>query len=197
MITGCTVDSLLLEGGRVAGVRTVRGDVRAQLVVDASGACAGRLGRESSPLPLKPLRRHQFVGEAGGTLGPIPRGAPFVWDLDAGYYVRSESGGLLLCPCDEAEHPPGVPAPDPAAAELLADKILKYSPGLGDVVLHRSWACLRTRSPPAANNWVGCGYCRTVPCLRVGGLRHYDQSCRGQSYRRAHTQVARCGDCRE
>lgn len=147
VITGCTVDSLVLEGGRVAGVRTARGDVRTPLVMDASGAWAGRLGRESAPLPLKPLRRHLFVGETGETFGPIHRGAPFVWDLDAGYYIRPESGGLLLCPCDEAEHPPGVPAPDPAAAELLADKILNYAPGLGDVVLRRSWACLRTFAP--------------------------------------------------
>lgn len=147
VITECTVDSLLLEGGRVAGVRTARGDVRAQLVVDASGAWAGRLGRESSPLPLQPLRRHLFVGQTGESPGAIPRNAPFVWDLDAGYYVRPESGGLLLCPCDEAEHPPGVPSPDPAAAELLADKILNYAPGLGNVILHRSWACLRTFAP--------------------------------------------------
>ncbi|MCC6235132.1 MAG: FAD-dependent oxidoreductase [Verrucomicrobiales bacterium] len=171
VITECTVGSLLLEGSRVAGVRTARGEVRTQLVVDASGAWAGRLGRESSPLPLQPLRRHLFVGEPGGSSGPMPRGAPFVWDLDAGYYVRPESGGLLMCPCDEAEHPPGVPAPDPAAAELLADKILNYSPGLGDVVLHRSWACLRTFAP---DRLPTIGWDADIPGLfHVSGLGGY------------------------
>lgn len=147
LVTDCPVESILLEGARVAGVRTARGEVRTRLVVDASGAWAGRLGRPHAPLPLKPLRRHLFVGESGENAKAPRRNAPFVWDLDAGYYLRPEGPGLLLCACDETVHEPGIPAVDPAAAELLADKLLKFSPGLGDVAVRRSWACLRTFAP--------------------------------------------------
>ena len=106
------------------------------------------LGRASWPpvrsTPLKCFRRHLFVS---GDAEFLPRDAPLVWDLDIGYYVRPEGAGLLLCPCDETEHPPGMPAVDPEAEALLADKLLKHAPGLADISLRRSWACLRTFAP--------------------------------------------------
>jgi D-arginine dehydrogenase len=144
VITDCACESLILEGSVVRGVRTSRGKIGACIVVDAAGAWAGNLGRLSAPLPLKPVRRHLFVSADAGLL---PGNAPLVWDLDVGYYVRPEGAGLLLCPCDETEHPPGMPAVDPQAEELLVDKILRYAPGLADISLRRNWACLRTFAP--------------------------------------------------
>lgn len=144
MITDCACDALILKGPVVCGVRTPHGDIGARIVVDAAGAWSGYLGRESSPLPLRRLRRHLFVS---GDSSLIPRDAPLLWDLDAGYYVRPEGAGLLLCPCDETEHPPATPAVDPAAEDLLVDKLLKHAPGLADVTLRNSWACLRTFAP--------------------------------------------------
>jgi len=144
LIADCACESLILEGSAVRGVRTSGGEVGARMVVDASGAWAGCLGRESLPLNLKPLRRHLFVS---GNLGPFPPDAPLVWDLDVGYYVRPEGVSLLLCPCDETEHPPATPAVDPEAEDLLVDKLLQHAPGLADITLRRSWACLRTFAP--------------------------------------------------
>jgi glycine/D-amino acid oxidase-like deaminating enzyme len=144
VITGCAVESLILEGSAVRGVRTPDGDIRSRAVVDAAGAWAGHLGRGSNPLPLTPFRRHLFVSSETGVL--LSDG-PLVWDLDAGYYLRTEGAGLLLCPCDETEHPPGIPAVDFEAEFLLADKLLKYAPALADVTLRGGWACLRTFAP--------------------------------------------------
>jgi len=154
IITDCACESLILEGSMmrgslarrsvVRGVRTIRGEVSARIVVDAAGAWAGCLGRESAPLPLRRLRRHLFVS---GDSELLPHTAPLVWDLDAGYYVRPEGAGLLLCPCDETEHPPGMPEVSPEAEDLLVDKLLKHAPGLADISLRRSWACLRTFAP--------------------------------------------------
>jgi D-arginine dehydrogenase len=141
VVTGCACESLILKGSVVGGVRTPRGEVSARIVVDATGAWAGYLGRLSTPLPLKRLRRHLFVSGDSGTL---PSDAPLVWDLDVGYYVRPEGAGLLLCPCDETEHPREMPAVDPEAEDLLVDKLLEHAPGLADITLLRSWACLRT-----------------------------------------------------
>lgn len=144
IVTDCAADSLILDDRAVRGVETRLGEVGTRTVVDASGAWAGHLGRPSSPLPLKPLRRHLFFG--GGS-GLLLRDAPFVWDLDVGFYLRPEGAGLLLCPCDETEHRPGIPAVEPNVADLLAEKLLRHAPGLSDVDLRRCWACLRTFAP--------------------------------------------------
>jgi glycine/D-amino acid oxidase-like deaminating enzyme len=109
-------EELLVENGRLTGVRTGTGDIRADVVIDAGGAWAGRLGRASRPLPLTPMRRHLFVS------APLPfvrPDLPFTWVEDAGFYFRPEGGGLLLSPCDETVAQPGTPSTDPAAAELL------------------------------------------------------------------------------
>jgi glycine/D-amino acid oxidase-like deaminating enzyme len=144
VITDCACESLILEESGVRGVQTPQGEVDAGIVVDATGAWAGSLGREPAPLPLQRLRRHLFVS---GDTGLLPHDAPLVWDLDVGYYMRPEGAGLLLCPCDETERPPEIPEIDPNAEELLVDKLLKYAPGLANVTLRRSWACLRTFAP--------------------------------------------------
>jgi D-arginine dehydrogenase len=138
--TACRVDDLLIDGGRVRGVRVGDRLIRAGAVVDASGAWAGRLGR-AARLPLRPLRRHLFI------TGPLPfvdRVWPTVWSTEREYYFRPESGGLLFSPCDETELEPGEPPIDPAAATLLAEKLADAAPTLADVTIRRSWACLRT-----------------------------------------------------
>jgi len=144
LITGCACESLILEGSVVRGVRTPNGEISARTVVDAAGAWSGCLSCESAPLPLRRLRRHLFVS---GDSELLPHHAPLVWDLDVGYYVRPEGAGLLLCPCDETEHPPEAPAVDPEAENLLVEKLLRHAPGLANIALRRSWACLRTFAP--------------------------------------------------
>ena len=141
VVTGCRVDDLLIEGGRVRGVRVADRAIRADVVVDASGAWAGRLGRSGARLPLRPKRRHLFVT---GPLAFVDRTWPPTWTIEREYYFRPESGGLLLSPCDETEVEPGEPSIDPAAAMLLAEKLAADAPGLADVTIRRSWACLRT-----------------------------------------------------
>ena len=144
LIADCTCQSLILRGSVVRGVRTTRGEFCAPIVVDAAGAWAGCLGRESSPLQLKRLRRHLFVS---GDSSLLPRDAPLVWDLEVAYYIRPEGTGLLLCPCDETEHPAETPSVDPQAEDLLVDKLLEHAPGLANITLRRRWACLRTFAP--------------------------------------------------
>lgn len=138
-------EELLVNGGRVAGVRTDHSDeVRAETVIDASGAWAGRLGRSSRPLPLTPLRRHLFVSAPMPFVKPD---LPFTWVEDAAFYFRPEGDGLLLSPCDETAMAPGSPPTDPAAAELLAEKLAQHAPSWSDLAIRRAWACLRTFAP--------------------------------------------------
>jgi D-arginine dehydrogenase len=142
--TNCRVDGLLTECGRVAGLETTRGPVRADLVVDASGAWAGHLGRTAQPLPLAPFRRHLFVtGPPSGGQGLCS----FTWHEDGGFYFRPEGDGLLMSPCDETPMPAGDPPTDPAALDLLAEKLSRWAPALTGLPIRRSWACLRTFAP--------------------------------------------------
>lgn len=139
------VEELLTKAGRVAGVRTDRGDeIQAEMVIDATGAWAGRLGRPAAPLPLTALRRHLFVSAPMAFVRPD---LPFTWVEDAAFYFRPEGDGLLLSPCDETAMAPGLPPTDPAAAELLAEKLARAAPSWSDLAIRRSWACLRTFAP--------------------------------------------------
>jgi D-arginine dehydrogenase len=142
--TECSVEDLLVEAGRVVGVETSTGAIRAEVVIDATGAWAGRLGRAGRRLPLQPMRRHLFVS---GPVGESTRALPFVWYEGPDFYFRGEGDGLLLSPCDETPVEPGLPSTDPSAAEMLADKLSRHAPGLGDLSLRKSWACLRTFAP--------------------------------------------------
>lgn len=138
----CRVEGLLVEAGRVTGVETNKGRVRADVVVDASGAWSGRWG--GAALPLQPLRRHLFVS------GPPPgghRNSPFAWVEDAGFYFRPEGDGLLLSACDETPMSACDPPIDPAAADLLAEKMSRHAATFIDLPIRRSWACLRTFAP--------------------------------------------------
>ena len=142
--TGCGADRLLVEGSRVVGVAVGDAEIRADLVVDATGAWAGLLTRERSPLPLQPFRRHLYVS---GPLTYVHRRWPYVWLMDGEAYLRAEGDGLLLSPCDETPWLPGVPPTDSTTAMLLAEKLARCAPGLADLTLRRSWACLRTFAP--------------------------------------------------
>jgi D-arginine dehydrogenase len=140
--TNTRVEQLVIEAGRVVGVRTeAGGEIRADMVVDASGAWAGRLGRPAAPLALTPMRRHLFVS---APLDAVRPEQAFAWLEDAGLYFRPEGNGLLLSPCDETAMPAGVPSTDPSAAELLAEKLGRAAPRLPDLAIRRQWACLRT-----------------------------------------------------
>jgi len=141
--TDCAVNDILVEGGRVTGVQTALGTIHSDGVVDATGAWAGRL-RPAGPLPLQPMRRHLFVSAA---VAADLRQLPFTWVDDGGFYFRREGDGLLLSPCDETPSEPCSPATDPAAAELLAEKLSKGAPDLANLAIRREWACLRTFTP--------------------------------------------------
>jgi D-arginine dehydrogenase len=171
--TKTRADDLLVENGRVVGVRTATGEeIRAGQVVDATGAWAGRLGRAGRPLGLTPLRRHLFVSGAVEFVAPD---LPFVWVEDAEYYFRPEGDGLLLSPCDETPLPPGDPPTDPRAAELLAEKLSLYAPGLADLAIRRTWACLRTFAP---DRLPVIGPDPDLPGLfHVSGLGGYGMTC--------------------
>lgn len=144
--TGERVVRIASEGGRVAAVTSDRATFVTKAVVNAAGAWAGELAGLAGAVaaPLRPFRRHLFLS---GPLAWVDPAWPIVWDVSHGFYFRPEPPGLLLSPCDETEHVPGLPPVDPAVQELLAAKVRQHMPRLAEIPLARSWAGLRTLTP--------------------------------------------------
>lgn len=142
---GRAVRALRVEGERVVGLETAAGPVAAPLVVLAAGGWAGALGAAvGAPLPLRPTRRHLVV------TAPIPsvgRDWPFLWDVDTPFYARPESGGLLLCGCDEDDAPDCDETVKPEKVEMVAAKAAALLPAIAGVGVARVWAGLRTLTP--------------------------------------------------
>jgi sarcosine oxidase subunit beta len=89
-----TASGLVLEGGRVAGVKTAGGDIASPLVINAAGPYAAEIARWAGvDLPVEPIRRHCFTTE------PLPfvrPDMPMIVDMLSGVYMHRESGGMLL-----------------------------------------------------------------------------------------------------
>jgi D-arginine dehydrogenase len=146
LLTGQTLTGIEKLGGRIHAVRTDRERIEAPLLVNAAGAWAGAVAAlaGAEPVPLRPCRRHLVVS---APLPEVDPEGPFVWDVSHELYFRPERPGLLLSPCDEDEWSPGAAPSDPAALELLAQKLTDHYPGLATVRPLRSWAGLRTLTP--------------------------------------------------
>ncbi len=121
-------------------VHTTSGPVTTRMLVNAAGAWAGTLGR----LPLSPTNRHLFVTPPIDAINPD---WPFVWDVANGLYFRPESGGLLLCACDETPAEPGRYDEDPQVTARLAQLVRNLQPGLGALPIMRTWVGQRTFAP--------------------------------------------------
>jgi glycine/D-amino acid oxidase-like deaminating enzyme len=94
--TGCSAERLLLDGGRVKGVATARGELHAGLVVSALGPWTRQV---TDPLGLEiPLEisRHTVLTFRGGS--PYARDLPVVKDLTTAnkMYFRPATGGVVL-----------------------------------------------------------------------------------------------------
>lgn len=143
---GCRLNAVETTGGRIAKVQLDNDWVTTDFLINAAGAWASAVGKiaGAAPIPLRPLRRHLFVT---GPLSWVDKRWPFVWDVSHGFYFRPDSGGLLLCACDEEEMAPCDAPTTEAAVELLAEKTRVYFPRFADLPIMKSWAGLRTFAP--------------------------------------------------
>jgi D-arginine dehydrogenase len=145
VLTGRRVSGIEAAHGKVTGVVLEDGSqIRTARAIIAAGAWASVVGNTvEAALAFTPMRRH--LVHLGGDAG-LPWKHPVVWRMDAPAYFRPESGGVLASPCDETPWQPGSPEQDPAALELLNERLTKLAPTLAQGHVIRSWACLRTMS---------------------------------------------------
>jgi len=134
-----------ITDGRVTGVVTSQGRISTPTVVIAAGAWSATLGdMVGLTLPVSPLRRVCFITDE---LPSLPEAMPFVVDSHSGFWMRKESGGLLM----------GLPRPDePAGFNLALDWDLlaavseagiKRVPLLARARVLRGWAGLYEMTP--------------------------------------------------
>jgi glycine cleavage system aminomethyltransferase T/glycine/D-amino acid oxidase-like deaminating enzyme len=116
IFTNTRVTGIEVMGGRVRGVRTERGDIAAEVVVDAGGMFAAEIARMAGVrVPLLPMS-HQYlvtqpldaVREARGA-GADRRSLPTLRDPDWLVYYREDGDGLVMGGYERQSQPAFLP----------------------------------------------------------------------------------------
>lgn len=133
-----------IEGNRVTGVETNKGEIESPIVVNAAGPWAADIGRMAGiDIPVTPLRRQLFV-TAPFELADEP--VPLTIDFDHGWYFRQEGKGFLLSgPLDT--QPSFRTTIDQHAKVETAEKAVARVPALEGARIARGWAGLYEISP--------------------------------------------------
>jgi D-hydroxyproline dehydrogenase subunit beta len=124
-VTGFTITR-----GRIEGVATSRGAVRAPRVVVAAGPYSGKVAAGAGvTLPISPVRRHRAGIKAHDL---IPRDAPMTVSMDTGAHFRPEGPGAWFGWSNAFEEPPREPTDDvpadPTFPALALDAVSRFAP---------------------------------------------------------------------
>lgn len=119
------------------------GEIRARYVVNAAGAWADEVADLAGVrrAGLTPLRRTAFI-----VASPLACDAghwPMVNDVTETFYVKPESGRLLISPCDATPVPPGDTRPAELDVAAAIDRV-RAATNLQIRHVQRAWAGLRT-----------------------------------------------------
>jgi sarcosine oxidase subunit beta len=143
LLTGAEVTAIPVEGGRVAGVRTSRGDVDAPVVVDAAGAWAkGVAALVGLDIPVDVWRHDTgYLGLPEAVRRPIP----VVIDNSRGMYFRPEGADLLLVGLEDGSEMGGSPDRETVTANpdfraTAADRLVQRMPALADATFRNAHA---------------------------------------------------------
>lgn len=138
----------VVAAGRIAGVRTERGEVATRCVVNATGPWAGALAeRAGVRIPVRPLRRQTAITHP---FPRLPEDMPMTicnWD---GVHWRVRDGRvLLLWPVDHPSEDPFDTTFDPGWLEELLPRAHDRMPCLveAQIDLPSCWAGLYEMSP--------------------------------------------------
>ena len=137
---------LIVDAGRIAGVRTSQGDIETEVVVNAAGPAAAEIARLAGlqDFPVTPFKRQIFITAPTDI---IASDAPFYFDKTPPFYFRPESGGMLMSVADLEESPARDPKLDWASAPILAERATRRYPIFESIEIMRGWAGLRSMTP--------------------------------------------------
>jgi sarcosine oxidase, subunit beta len=134
-----------LAGGRVESVETVRGSIRAPVIVNAAGPWAAEVGRMAGiELPVLPYRRQAFMTQP---FELFPKPVPMIIDQDSAFYFRGADPGLILGMSDPDEPPGFSLQTDREFMERVVEAAVRRAPALGQARILRGWAGLYEVTP--------------------------------------------------
>ena len=136
IIENCTVDHLLIEGGRITGVETNLGTIRADRVgVAAAGATPGIVAEAGVRLPIHTYALQAFVSE------PVkPCLDTVLLYLGTGTYVSQSDKGELVFGGGLDRVPTHGQKGNLPAQEAVISGLLEMFPAFGQLKLLRQWA---------------------------------------------------------
>ena len=172
--TGAKVREIEVEDGAVRGVALADGRaIASEQLILAAGGWAARLGaRAGSRVRLRPTRRHLLVGAADSRVDPR---WPIVWTDADPFYARPESGGRMVCACDQVDVDPDRLAAVDAERDAIERKCERWLPSLGRPRPARFWPGVRTLT---ADDRFVIGRDRDVAGLGwVAGLGGHGMTC--------------------
>ena len=87
-------------------VKTSKGEIRAEIVVNAAGQWAREIGRLAGiELPIVPLEHHYLITENVEAVRALDTELPVLRDPDASFYIRAEGDALLVGPFERETVP--------------------------------------------------------------------------------------------
>jgi sarcosine oxidase subunit beta len=142
---GTRVTAIRAQAGRISGVETTRGPIRAPVVVNVAGPWGGQVARMAGfDLPVHPYRRQVFMTQA---FRPIPKPVPMVLDIEPAFYLRGEGPGLLLGMSDPHEPSSFKTHVDYDFMERIIDAAIHRAPLLENAEILRGWGGLYAITP--------------------------------------------------
>jgi len=141
---GTEAKEILVDQGRVMGVRTSEGEISSPVVVNAGGPYASLVAEMAGlHIPVKPLRRQVFVTAPFHLTDRI---FPLTIDFHRGWYFRQEVDGLLLSGPLDME-PSFNTSTDYEALVEASENAIYRVPALEKAQIARGWAGLYEISP--------------------------------------------------
>jgi sarcosine oxidase subunit beta len=136
IIENCAVENLLIEGGRITGVETSLGTIRADRVgVAAAGATPGIVAQAGVRLPIHTYALQAFVSE------PVkPCLDTVLLYLGTGTYVSQSDKGELVFGGGLDRVPTHGQTGNLPAQEAVISGLLEMFPAFGQLKLLRQWA---------------------------------------------------------
>lgn len=145
--TGSPIVDILTDSGKVIGVRTGNETIHTPNVVNAAGPYASVIGGYAGvSVPVTPIRRMIVMTEV---FPAVPDGIPMIIDEDSGFFMRTESGRVLMGWSDPKEPAGYSTSFDPAFVDIVAEKAVARVPILktAQINTRKSWAGLYAISP--------------------------------------------------
>lgn len=174
IIEHCAVTGFMREDGRVLGVQTAQGEIRAERVVVAAGAWSGELlATLGLALPVKPMKGQMILFKCAEDF------LPSMVLAKRRYAIPRRDGHVLVGSTLEDVGFDKTPTED--ALDSLRATAVELLPALADAEVVRHWAGLRPGSPDGVpyigevpgfeGLWLNCGHFRNGLVLAPASCR--------------------------